>query len=455
MGKWILRNPENPTEPLAMRENQWPVAYSDSFATFAAGGWGSRKTWSGLGFIDESSWINPGCDGLIGAPTYKLLRELINNKVKPAMQDAIIGESKQDEVIYLTGGRRIIYFTFHNPERLEMYTAAWAYLDEIALANQSIFTRTVARLRDSRATRLRLLVSGVPHWTPWLRDEFEGRDDGKRRILRLRTDDNTDLHPDAAQNLRESTSARMAPCHLEGQWVPPGGSVYPEVDEKRHAIPWVFSGSLSSCVALDWSPRTPHALFYQLLPEGFEIKKGIRLKKRNPAWQYAGVVFHREYFPNGIEQAITTEALWRGGNDQGYPITIALGDPAGMATEATSGLDQIFIAKKVLQVPKIVYTTNPRLRNIQNGIEHVHALLDPIDGPPAMYFSTDLLKEQRSRGCWNALHSYSYPDVKEGKGVDSNPVKDGISDHACDLIRYVAVNHFPILRLQTRVRQYA
>jgi len=72
-----------------------------------------------------------------------------------------------------------------------------------------------------------------------------------------------------------------------------------------------------------------------------------------------------------------------------------------------------------------------------------------------MFFAEKFLQDPRRRSVCKALRGYSYPDVKEGKAVVQEPHKDGVTDHACDCLRYLAINFFPILRLQTRVRQYA
>jgi hypothetical protein len=212
----------------------------------------------------------------------------------------------------------------------------------------------------------------------------------------------------------------------------------------------VFSSDL-----IDWSPRTPHVLFKQLLPVGYHVKPGVVLPPppKHTAWSYGGSVTFDEIILDGSEQAITTERLCEHIRAKGYQLSWAEGDPAGRGVEATSGVDQVAIARQVLGLNFKFPPHN--LRNISDGIQHVKALLEPVQGPPRLYFARKLAENRSPRGVWNALRGYSYPRAKDGKPLGESPEKDGITDHASDCERYDAVINFPIARLGGRVRSIA
>jgi len=454
---YFLRRPDDPEKPLVLREHQRPIAWSKSFATFGAGGWASAKTWAGLGWLEQSIFLNPGCTHIIMAPTYKLTRELVSRFIVPALAELIVGESRRDETLYLADGGRIVYISGHVPERLEMYTAASAWLDEGALVKGIIYTRLNARLREARAKHRRILITGVPHHG-WLKDVFEGRDDADRKIVHLRTSDNLDLPPDVAERIRASAPARMIDCYLNGQFVAPRGSVYAEFDSEIHIVPWTYRPELPVIPSIDWSPRTPHVLFVQLVPDGVVVA-GHRLRKLDQSHEYAGAVVFDELVLDGGVIALTSRQLCAEIRKRGYRHPHFCCDPAGKAVEATSGTDQIATAIEVLGIsPR--YRTDRAGRSIINGVEHVKALLAASDGVPRLYFATDMMTRcetlpthLRARAIGNAMRSYSYPDEKEGKAIVNEPIKDGISDHACDCLRYLVVNHFPLARLLGSVRK--
>ncbi len=68
--------------------------------------------------------------------------------------------------------------------------------------------------------------------------------------------------------------------------------------------------------------------------------------------------------------------------------------------------------------------------------------MDPIQGDPKLFFSTSL-NNHHPRGVLSALRVYSYPEEADGKPVCEKPIKDGISDHACDALRYYIVARLP------------
>ena len=42
------------------------------------------------------------------------------------------------------------------------------------------------------------------------------------------------------------------------------------------------------------------------------------------------------------------------------------------------------------------------------------------------------------------LEGYRYPEHKEGRDLKELPIKDGYTDHGCDMLRYFFLNRFPI-----------
>ena len=50
------------------------------------------------------------------------------------------------------------------------------------------------------------------------------------------------------------------------------------------------------------------------------------------------------------------------------------------------------------------------------------------------------------------LETYRYPEAIDNKELKPTPIKDGNSDHWCDMLRYFLINRFPIKNRQLTTR---
>lgn len=440
------RNPKNPDKVLTTLPSQDEFAYSQSHVTYLAGGWASGKTTALLRFAEVCMQCNPNTTGIILEPEYKMLRDFIFNRFIPAFKPYIQGESKQDNTIFMSRGIKIVYLSGHLIQKLEQYEASWLIADEVGLMKSDLFVRAIARTRAPEAARLRIGFAGVPYWG-WLAETFEGWDDEERRIMHITTDDNPYISDEYKQSLHLACPTSQSNAYIRGLFVPPGNLVYPEFDELQHVIQWDYNPTLKTISVFDWGPRLPHVLFIQQLPKDYMIH-GKRLPED-------GAIVFDEYFPGGKDaEPIRTADLCKGVQEFRYKLDEGCGDPAGAGVEASSGLTEVHIAQTVLGI-RIKYTRSPRLRNVRNGIEHVARMLRPSHGIPLLYFSEKCNQHKSIRSVCRAIRAYAYEKDKEGKPIPNEPLKDGLTDHAMDDLRYYAVNYHPIIRLQTRVRSIA
>ena len=111
------------------------------------------------------SYMNPGRLGLLGAPTYPMLRD--------ATQAALIEILESNEIPYehnkaentlvmLDTRSRILFRPVDEFERLRGTNLAWFGLDELTYTQEESWLRLEGRLRDPKATRL----CGFAVWTP-------------------------------------------------------------------------------------------------------------------------------------------------------------------------------------------------------------------------------------------------------------------------------------------------
>jgi hypothetical protein len=110
-------------------------------------------------------YLNPGRVGLIGAPTYPMLRDSTLTSLLEVLGDNQIPFelNKADGVLtFRDTGSRILLRAVDEYERLRGTNLAWFGLDELTYAREGAWTRLEGRLRDPRASRR----CGFAVWTP-------------------------------------------------------------------------------------------------------------------------------------------------------------------------------------------------------------------------------------------------------------------------------------------------
>src|SRR5579885_444417 len=121
------------------------------------------------------SYINAGRTGLIGAPTFPMLRD--------ATQAALIEILEKNKIPYeMNRGdnylamketkSRILFRAVEEFERLRGSNLAWFGVDELTYTSEEAWVRLEGRLRDPKASRL----CGFAVWTPkgfdWVYERF-------------------------------------------------------------------------------------------------------------------------------------------------------------------------------------------------------------------------------------------------------------------------------------------
>jgi len=455
----VLRDPKYPDRPLQLQPYQWEYATSSSYATYLAGGWFSGKSYALLQWLALRAYSNPpGTSGMVALPTHKMMREFLSQYLLPSFgqgQDGmIVGGNWEEGALYLKGNRRLLYRSAHEPKRIEVSDLCYVGADEIGLMKSEVFVRMVARTRDERATLPFLGFTGVPIFG-WLKDNFDGRNDMQRRIMHIRSTDNKRVSKEALKNLLDACPARLRPCYIDGRFVPPGNRVYHVYDRDRHIIDWSFDYYVERLrharvrsevvVVIDPGLRTPHVLFVQIVPED------VRLPNGKVTASPTAIVFDELYPAGRDEDAIRTDQLCGLIKAKGYPLRRCIFDPAGLAKEQTSGVSVAEIIANELNL-EVEYETDPSLRSVINGIELVDRMLSPTTGDPMLYFARSLDESADPRAVLRAIDVYHYPKDAEGKPVSDNPVKDGVTDHAMDDLRYLAINTEEFIPIDWRQR---
>ncbi len=178
-------------------------------------------------------YMNPGRMGLIGAPTYPMLRDATQTALLETMAGAEIPYELNKAEMMLTlkdTGSRVLLRSLDEYERLRGTNLAWFGVDELTYCAEDAWVRLEGRLRDRNAQRL----CGFGVWTPkgfdwvwqrWIQSRPEGYD-----CIEARPYENSHLLkaiPDFYDRLKKSYDEAFFAQEVLGQYLNPAtGLVY-------------------------------------------------------------------------------------------------------------------------------------------------------------------------------------------------------------------------------------
>jgi phage terminase large subunit len=111
------------------------------------------------------SYVNAGRLGLLGAPTYPMLRDATQATLLEILNQSGVPfeHSKAENMLVIKDtGSRILFRPVDEFERLRGTNLAWFGLDELTYTQEAAWLRLEGRLRDPKAARL----CGFAVWTP-------------------------------------------------------------------------------------------------------------------------------------------------------------------------------------------------------------------------------------------------------------------------------------------------
>ena len=187
------------------------------------------------------TYLNPGRTGLLGAPTYPMLRDSTQ-----ATLFELLGANKlpydynkaENALVMGDTGSRILFRPVDDFERLRGTNLAWFGLDELTYTQEEAWLRLEGRLRDPKAHRL----CGFAAWTPkgydWVYRKFVARKSNTYTTIYAKPSENRHLlgrDPDFYTRLQESYDEKFYAQEVLGSYLNLDGSrVYNSFETKVH-----------------------------------------------------------------------------------------------------------------------------------------------------------------------------------------------------------------------------
>jgi len=206
------------------------------------------------------SYLNPGRQGLIGAPTYPMLRDAtLTSFLEVLGVNEIRHELNKSEslLVMRDTGSRIYFRAVDDFERLRGTNLAWFGLDELTYTAEEAWLRLEGRLRDPGAKRL----CGFAVWTPkgfdWVYRRFvQGHVEGYEVVLAKPFENRHILErvPDFYERLKRSYESKFFEQEALGEYLNVQASVvYDGFQRTRNVRELSVDGGLPLCWALDFN----------------------------------------------------------------------------------------------------------------------------------------------------------------------------------------------------------
>lgn len=203
---------------------------------------------------------NAGCQGLLGAPTYRMMRDVTQVAFLRMLDENDIPYefSKSDNVIRLRElESEILLRSLDDPERLRGTNLAWFGIDELTFTSEEGWTRLEARLRDPRAKRL----CGFAVWTPngqdWVYKRFIQSPIPGYECVRAKPFENShvlSVNPDFYKRLEHSYDSRFFRQEVLGEYLNISqGRVYESFERERNVHQAEFNPRMPLYWSLDFN----------------------------------------------------------------------------------------------------------------------------------------------------------------------------------------------------------
>ena len=204
--------------------------------------------------------MNPGRLGLIGAPTFPMLRDVTQRTFTEVLEleDIDYEFHSTDRTITLRHNRsQIIFRSLEKFERLRGTNLAWFGVDELTYCKPEAWSRLEARLRDPKALRL----CGFGVWTPkgfdWVYERFIANPKAGNKAYLGSPRENWHLRGDFYDSLAQSYDDKFYRQEVLGEYLNIfSGQVYGSFSREHNVRPHAYynTGDLWLCCDFNVNP---------------------------------------------------------------------------------------------------------------------------------------------------------------------------------------------------------
>jgi len=356
------------------------------------------------------SYLNAGRTGLIGAPTYPMLRDAtVASLLEALVKNGIPHEVNRAENFLVMGETRskILFRAVEEFERLRGSNLAWFGLDELTYTSEEAWLRLEGRLRDPKASRL----CGFAVWTPkgydWVYERFVAERVDGYEVVTAKAFENRHLLervPDYYEPLKSSYDTRFYQQEVLGEYLHlHAGRVYYGFERERNVGEVKVDRKRALLWALDFNVNPMCSVVAQVEGEGVVVLDEIVLSRATT--QQACEEFQIRFPEHSAGLKVYADA-----------------SGAHMQTTGTSDLavlKKFFRSGEYGAVEFKVPRSNPAVRD---RVQVVNAALQPADG------DSRLVIDARCKELIKDLEQVAYKENSQVIDKDRDPKRTHLSD---------------------------
>jgi hypothetical protein len=222
----------------------------------------------------KMAYINAGRMGLLGAPTYPMLRDATQATLFELLDRSRIPyehNKAENTLVFRDTGSKIVFRPVDDFERLRGTNLAWFGVDELTYAPAEAWLRLEGRLRDPRAKRL----CGFAVWTPkgydWVYQKFIADPVKGYEVIVAKAGENRFLLaqiPDFYERLKESYDEAFYQQEVMGEYLNlSGGRVYQAFSRNDHVGSLKVDPHVPLLWALDFNVDPMSSVVAQIVKE--------------------------------------------------------------------------------------------------------------------------------------------------------------------------------------------
>jgi len=354
----------------------------------------SGKTFLGATWARTQMQENGKKNGLISAPTYKVLNQSTLDKLFSMYPELRPYYKEQKQEICLPEGGKVFVRSADQPLGIEGMTIDWGWLDEYGQASRLAWT--VCKTRVS-TTGGRLMVTTTPYALNWLYEDcykpWLEKTDPRIDLFTWNSITNPHFKPEHYKAEKAVLSPEEFGRRYEGKFTRMAGMVYPDFSDSMIEKPSDIK-PIETFAGVDFGFTNPACVLV------------IQRNKDNHFWVVD------EWYEAGRDQPEINDICNLFKRKHNFNLFYPdIAEP-----------DRILSMKRAGLVPRDAN------KDVEFGIDRVR----------------QLIRQDRLRifdNCQNLideLHTYHYPEDIE-KGIKETPVKE--KDHACDALRYAIASH--------------
>jgi len=419
-----IAQPSETERRFVLKPKQRAFVESSAQYSFYVGGIGAGKTYAGAVRSIIFALAHDGSLGLIGAPTYTMLRDITQRTFFSLLPRAAIRSyNRNDQHLVLANGSEILFRSMDQPDRSRGINIAWFWLDEAPLCGYYAWQILKGRLRQQGYPTAGW-ATGTPHGKDGYWRDFEGKPQPGHRLFRASTLEN---------------ASNLPPGYVESLGYT--GAFY------EQEVLGLFTAFEGLVYTFESDPNAP-ASHVRATPEGkrfTQVVGGVDWGYTNPAvalvfgldgderaWQLAEFYQRRASLEEDVIPAIIQFT-------RDYGVTDWYCGP-----DEPEHIDQL---NRALDGAMLDSRARPADNRIVAGIQTVSSVLALRgDGTRGLYVDPSCVNTIAEYG------SYQYATKEaDQRNADEKPLKQ--NDHALDATRYAL--HTALTRLHTGAVAYA